>query len=189
MEYYSPLRYPGGKGKTADFFTRLFEHNNLVGGTYVEPYVGGGSVALHLLFNNIADRIVINDGDRSLYAFWYSILNHTDEFCRLINDTNINIENWLIQRDIQKVKNETDLLTLGFSTFFLNRTNRSGIIKAGVIGGINQNGNYLIDARFNKKKLISRIERIAQLSNHIEIHNFDAIELVQRQRDILTEKY
>ena len=95
MEYYSPLRYPGGKGKTADFFTRLFEHNNLVGGTYVEPYVGGGSVALHLLFNNIADRIVINDGDRSLYASLYSSLNHTDELCRLHNDNNINNDNLL----------------------------------------------------------------------------------------------
>ena len=185
MEYYSPLRYPGGKGKTADFFMRLFEHNDIVGGTYVEPYVGGGSVALHLLFNNIVDRIVINDKDRSLYAFWYSILNHTDDFCRLIHDTCINIDNWCVQREIQKVKEDVDLITLGFSTFFLNRTNRSGIIKAGVIGGINQTGNYLIDARFNKHKLISRIERIAQLSNHIELHNLDAIELVQQQRDTL----
>lgn len=177
-KFYSPLRYPGGKGKISTFFSELFEANNLVGGTYVEPYVGGGSIALFLLMNDIVRRIVINDKDRSLFAFWHSIKNHPDELCKLIHDTPITMDVWYEQRNIQRSKDQVDLLTLGFSTFFLNRTNRSGIIKGGVIGGLNQTGNYLIDARYKKEHLISRINDIADYVDRIELYNLDAVELV-----------
>lgn len=185
MKFNSPLRYPGGKGKTADFFAELFRSNNLVGGTYVEPYVGGGSVALHLLFEGLVDKIVINDKDRSLYAFWYSALYFTDELCHLIKETPITVDNWRIQKEIQSSKEDVDLLTLGFSTFYLNRTNRSGIIKGGIIGGINQMGNYGIDARYNKENLIKRIQKIAQYTNQIKLFNLDAVQLVKEQKQIL----
>lgn len=187
MAFISPLRYPGGKGKTSNFFARLFQDNNLEGGIYVEPYVGGGSVALHLLFEGLADRIVINDKDRSLYAFWHSVLYSTEELCKLIIDTPVSVENWRNQKEIQNFKEEIDLLTLGFSTFYLNRTNRSGIIKGGIIGGFQQMGNFGIDARFNKTNLIERIKRIAQYENRIELHNLDAIRLVREQKEILPE--
>ena len=66
-------------------------------------------------------------------------------------------------------------MELGFSAFFLNRTNRSGIIsKAGPIGGLNQNGNYSIDVRFNKEDLIRRIRKIAEYKNKIHLYNQDA---------------
>lgn len=102
MMRYSPLRYPGGKGKISSFFSELFVANNLIGGTYIEPYVGGGSIALSLLINGVANQIIINDKDRSLFAFWYSILNYTDEFCQLIENTPITIDTWYEQREIQK---------------------------------------------------------------------------------------
>lgn len=177
-KFYSPLRYPGGKGKISTFFSEFFEANNLVGGTYVEPYVGGGSIALFLLMNDIVRRIVINDKDRSLFAFWHSVKKHPDELCKLIHDTPITMDVWYEQRNIQRSKDQVDLLTLGFSTFFLNRTNRSGIIKGGVIGGLNQTGNYLIDARYKKEHLISRINDIADYVDRIELYNLDAVELV-----------
>jgi len=185
MEYYSPLRYPGGKGKVADFFKHVFKDNFLYDGTYVEPYAGGASVALSLLFNEYASQIVINDIDKSLYAFWYSVLNNTEALCRLINDTPVNIQTWELQKSIQTNKERFDLLELGFSTFFLNRTNRSGIISAGVIGGRQQTSKWKIDARFNKPYLIRRIERIADYKHRIELYNQDAIELVKTLRNIL----
>lgn len=178
MMRYSPLRYPGGKGKISSFFSELFVANNLIGGTYIEPYVGGGSIALSLLINGVANQIIINDKDRSLFAFWYSILNYTDEFCQLIENTPITIDTWYEQREIQKNKTNAELLSLGFSTFFLNRTNRSGIIKGGVIGGLNQTGNYLIDARYNSDDLKKRIKLIALYKDKIELHNLDAVELI-----------
>ena len=65
MEFLSPLRYPGGKAKVADFVQCLIKENALLDGTYVEPYVGGGSVALSLLFNEYVSDIHINDKDIS----------------------------------------------------------------------------------------------------------------------------
>lgn len=107
---------------------RLFEANDLLDGTYIEPYAGGASVALTLLFSEYASRIKINDIDRSIFAFWHSVLNETEELCRLITDTPVNMDMWQVQRDVQARKLDAELLELGFSTFFLNRTNRSGIL-------------------------------------------------------------
>ena len=177
--YISPLRYPGGKLKVVEFIKQLFEINNLCGGTYIEPYAGGASVALSLLFSDYSHTIHINDIDRSIYAFWYSVLYETDALCRRINDTTVNMEVWERQRIVQNNKINENLLELGFSTFFLNRTNRSGILSAGVIGGKNQDGKYKMDARYNKKDLIGRIEKIAKYRSRIVITNLDAKQLIE----------
>ncbi len=177
--YYSPLRYPGGKGKLAGLIYSVFERNELVGGHYVEPYAGGASVALALLFNGYASRIIINDYDRSIYAFWHCVLNKTEELCQLISETEISPGEWYQQRGVQERKETAGLLELGFSTFFLNRTSRSGIIlKAGMIGGKKQDGEYKIDARFNKEDLIDRIRQIAKYKRFISVYNQDAIVLI-----------
>ena len=155
---YSPLRYPGGKTKIAPLVSAIMEKAEIKNGIYIEPFAGGGGVALSLLLSNKVKHIVINDMDITIYAFWYSILNHTDEFIDLIKKTQVSIEEWHNQKEVFLNKDSSNLLELGFATFFLNRTNRSGILKAGPIGGYNQTGNYLIDARFNKQNLIKRIE-------------------------------
>jgi DNA adenine methylase len=179
MKFYSPLRYPGGKNKLAKFVALICEKNNIAG-HYVEPYAGGASVALFLLFNNYVKEITINDVDRSIYAFWHSILNRNEEFCDLIRKTKINIENWKRLREIQKNKGKVSLFDLGFSTFFLNRTNVSGIIDGGVIGGLKQEGDYKMNCRFNKNELTSRIQRIAKYKRKIHLYNIDAMKLVKK---------
>lgn len=188
QKFYSPLRYPGGKGKISPFFAQLFEENNLLGGTYIEPYVGGGSVALYLLMNNIVDDIIINDKDKSLYSFWFSILNYTDEFCQMIENTPVTLQTWNLQKEIQKNKDNEGLLTLGFSTFFLNRTNRSGIIKGGAIGGKKQDGKYLLNARYNKVALIERIKSISNFKDKIKLYNMDAVDLISTLIPTLNER-
>jgi len=186
--FYSPLRYPGGKGKLAEFVKIIFKRNDLLEGYYIEPYAGGASIALSLLFSGYASKIIINDFDKSIFSFWHSVINETDELCKLINDSPINVDVWRQQKEIQKQKEEASLLQLGFSTFFLNRTNRSGIITAGVIGGNDQLGNYKIDARFNKKDLISRIQQIGKRADSILLYNLDAIELIRNISSELPEK-
>ena len=181
-KYVSPLRYPGGKLKVVDYVKQLMEVNDLRGGTYIEPYAGGASVALSLLYSKHAARIKINDIDRSIYAFWYCVLNETDALCRMISDTPVTMDVWQAQHELQKHKDEVDLLELGFSTFFLNRTNRSGILNGGVIGGKNQNGNFKMDARFNKKDLIGRIEHVAGYADLIELTSMDAVSLIKRYK-------
>jgi len=178
MRYYSPLRYPGGKRKISGYFKDIFKKNALYDAVYVEPYAGGAAVGLSLLFDEYVSKIIINDVDKSIFAFWYSIINNTDKFCIMIKETPINIKEWKKQKEIQK-KGSSNLLRLGFSTFFLNRTNISGIINGGVIGGIEQKGKWKIDARFNKEDLIRRIKRIALYNDRIKVYNKDAKELVR----------
>lgn len=178
MLYPSPLRFPGGKRKIAEFISDCIVLNGVQGGTYIEPFVGGGNVALFLLLKEVVNNIVINDLDRSIYAFWHSVLFDTDNLCGLIEDTPITMDEWHIQKEIQTKKAGMNLLDLGFSTFFLNRTNRSGILNGGVIGGKQQNGVWKMDARFRKDSLIKRIEKIAGYKNRIELYNLDAMELI-----------
>lgn len=182
MKYYSPLRYPGGKLKVASYVKRLLEVNDMCGGTYLEPYAGGASVALYLLLNQYVKKIRINDIDDSIYAFWYSLLNDTDALCRMISDTPVTMDVWTRQHEMQKHKENVGLLELAFSTFFLNRTNRSGILKGGVIGGKNQTGKYRMDVRFNKRDLIERIKSIAEYRNRIELTRMDAVTLLKRYK-------
>jgi DNA adenine methylase len=169
---YSPLRYPGGKGLLSDFLTDLIKLNNLQGGVYYELYAGGAGAALKLLFDGVVRKIVINDADYRIYCFWYSVLYDTKRFIALLEQSNVNIEEWQRQKEIYQNAQHESVLDVGFATFFLNRTNRSGILhKAGPIGGKNQDGNYLIGARFNKCDLKNRILFIADKVSSIELHN------------------
>lgn len=181
---YSPLRYPGGKSRLTEFFTTVIRLNNLQGGTYIEPFSGGAAIALFLAIEGYMDKVVINDFDRSIYAFWYSVLNFTDSFVDRIRYTDITIDEWKKQKKVQSNKRIASLLDLGFSTFFLNRTNHSGVLKAGVIGGLSQNGLYKIDARYNKEQLIERIQQIAAHKKHFILHNDNAIDLLHKYKHL-----
>ncbi|WP_257216167.1 DNA adenine methylase [Lysinibacillus sphaericus] len=174
----SPLRYPGGKYKIFPFVRELIKVNKC--STYIEPFTGGSAVSLALLLEGTVKKIIINDYDYSIYCFWYSVLNHTEEFINLIKKTNIDLDEWYKQKEVRNDINNKTKLEIGFSTFFLNRTNRSGIIdKAGPIGGKNQEGNYLLDCRFNKTRLIEKINEIAKYRNFIYLYNLDAMDFIE----------
>lgn len=177
--FYSPLRYPGGKNKLAKFIEQVCIDNN-VNGHYVEPYAGGASVALHLLLEEKVRKITINDLDHSIYAFWWSVLNRTSKLCNLIESSNITMENWKKMKQVQKNKKSATLLEVGFSTLFLNRTNYSGIINAGVIGGQKQRGKYKINCRFNKQDIIEKIKKIAEYKDRIKLYRLDALDLIKK---------
>lgn len=174
MANYSPLRYPGGKGKLAPYVEAILLLNGLEGAHYAEPFAGGGAVALSLLFSERVKQIHINDLDWSVYAFWKAATDHTDDLIAKIIETEVTVENWRQQREIKKDITNRDVVEVGFSTFFLNRTNRSGILNGGLIGGVLQEGEWKIDCRFNKEELIARIKRIGMYRSRINITNLDA---------------
>lgn len=176
--FSTPLRYPGGKGKFAHFVKQIFETNDLLDGHYAEPYAGGAGVALELLFHEYASNIHINDYDPAVHAFWVSAVGDTDELCRLIADTDVNMDNWHKYKAIMDHSGEASTLDLAMATFFLNRTNRSGILKAGVIGGKSQLGKWKLDVRFNKQDLIRRIDLIGRYKNRIKVYNLDATDFL-----------
>jgi len=173
-KYKTPLRYPGGKQKIAPFIIEILEENDLVGGQYVEPYAGGAGVAIELLLRDVISHIHLNDSCPGVFSFWHSILNKTEEFCRRISRVPLHIDEWKKQREIFINSKNADRLDLGFATFYLNRCNRSGILSGGVIGGLNQNGKWKMDARFPRNELIRRIEAIAEKKRYIHLKNGDA---------------
>ncbi len=176
----SPLRYPGGKSCLYELTSMILRLNRLERGHYAEPYAGGCGLALTLLFEGHASEIHLNDLDRSIWAFWNSVLNETDALVDKIKSTPVTIEEWHCQRDIYLNQDKHDDFSLGFSTFFLNRTNRSGIIKgAGVIGGLSQTGNYKIDCRFNREDLSKRIRRISKYKSRIHLSKLDALNFMK----------
>jgi DNA adenine methylase len=172
--FTSPLRYPGGKSILADFFKLVIRKNKLLDGHYAEVYAGGAGLAWPLLFGEYVQRVYINDLNKSVYAFWSAALYHTEEFCRLVHNTPVTIEEWRRQRAIQLEPSKHTQMELAFSTFFLNRTNRSGIISGGVIGGKAQSGKWRLDARFNKDDLTTRIQRLARYADRVSLYNLDA---------------
>lgn len=182
LRNYTPLRYPGGKGKLAAYLKAIVKANGLMDGEYVEPYAGGAAIALELLFHEYVERVHINDVSAPVYAFWHSVLTRTDEFCRLVMDTPRSVEQWDVQKGILRRGADGDDLRLGFAFFYLNRTNRSGIVNAGIIGGRAQTGPWKIDARYNAQELVARIQAIARLSDRINLTNEDAVAFLQAGR-------
>ncbi|RJP21566.1 MAG: DNA adenine methylase [Candidatus Abyssobacteria bacterium SURF_5] len=174
MRYYTPLRYPGGKGKLADFIKLIIRGNGLLDRHYAEPYAGGAAVALSLLFDEYVSEIHINDIDETLHAFWHSVLYETRDLCTLISKTPVTLKEWHCQKNVQENPKGHSKLEIGFSTFFLNRTNRSGIITGGVIGGKKQEGKWKIGARYNKSQLIHRVQKIGKYKDRIHLYNLDA---------------
>lgn len=185
-DFYSPLRYPGGKGKVVNSIKKIIDANNLKGLEYAEPFAGGASVALSLLLDGYSQNIYINDKDRAIYAFWYSIINHKDEFVDKILSIPINMDSWFEQKQIFE-QHDSKLFELGFATFFLNRTNRSGILKAGVIGGKNQSGKYSISERFHKENLTKRIELIHKVKDKIYLFNLDVIDFISEVSNVMKQ--
>jgi DNA adenine methylase len=178
--YVSPLRYPGGKGKIANYLKLLFLESGLVGSEYVEVYAGGASVALSLLFEEYASRVHINDLNRSVATFWKVVLENPDALCRRIRSASASMTQWRRQQAVQHAS-DPDEIDLAFSTFFLNRTARSGIIGGGIIGGKNQTGPWKLDARYNRDELARRIERISRFSNRIVLTQLDAAEYLRTE--------
>ncbi|HEX3093178.1 MAG TPA: DNA adenine methylase [Candidatus Angelobacter sp.] len=176
MTHFSPLRYPGGKQILGSVLAKIITENALEGSVYAESYAGGAGAALSLLYWEYVSKLYLNDADPCIYAVWRSVLDHTEDFCKRVRDIALSIDEWKRQKSIYANHADHNTLDVGFATFYLNRTNRSGIIKnGGPIGGYDQTGPWKIDARFGRKALIERIERIALYRERIAFTAFDAI--------------
>lgn len=161
-----------------DLTASVLRMNALQCGLYAEPYAGGCGLALSLLYGGHVAEICINDLDRGIWSFWASVLEQTDDFVSKIERTPVTIEEWHRQRAAIAAP-ETPRLELGFATFFLNRTNRSGVIKGGgVIGGLDQTGNYKLDCRFNTEELVRRLRRVSRYRDRIHLTNLDALDFL-----------
>lgn len=175
----SPLRYPGGKAALANLFGELIARLGIESARYIEPYAGGAGAGIALLKQDVVQELVINDIDPAVYSFWLAVTRQPQEFAAKISDTPLNVEEWRRQKQIYREADESDPLALGFAFFYLNRTNRSGILNAGPIGGVRQDGNYKIDARFNRDQLAERVAAIGTLAPRITVLTRDGMSIVR----------
>lgn len=169
----SPLRYPGGKTQLAPLVSSLLTHNDLHGGHYAEPFAGGAGIAWRLLFAGQASEVWLNDIDPAVYAFWNAVVHHSEEMVERVQNAVITMDEWQHQRTVFKDPSSKPV-DRAFATFYMNRTNRSGILDGGVIGGNQQAGKYKLDCRFNRTDLARKIQRIARYKDVIHLSNEDA---------------
>ena len=179
MRYLSPLRYPGGKARLAPYLARLISAQTIVPQHYAEPFAGGAGAALHLLHDEVVSYVHLG-----IAAFWRSSLDFPDHFCHKIRTVPLSIEEWQRQAEVYADPIGRDDFELGFATFYLNRTNRSGILHAGPIGGFEQVGKWKIDARFNRESLSARIQAIADMRHRIFVTEYDALDFLGSLQDL-----
>lgn len=183
MRYVSPLRYPGGKAKFAPYFTRLIRAQRATITQYAEPFAGGAGAALHLLVDRVVEKIHINDINPGIAAFWRSVFHHGEALACKVETATVNLDAWHQAREVYRNPLDVDDLELGFATFFLNRTNRSGILNARPIGGLQQTGRWLIDARYNAPELAKRIRHLNTFSTKVYVSQLDALDFIETLED------
>lgn len=186
--FVSPLRYPGGKGRLGPWLAELIKANQLTGGCYAELYAGGAGAALYLLLNDHVNRIVINDADPVVHAFWHAVVHDSKTLIKLIRKYPPTMKTREFARSILDAPEDYSITEVGFATFFLNRTSRSGILKGGVIGGKAQAGDYKLDARYNRDDLVARIKAVAAKKDQITVCGIDALDLLERICSEVPEK-
>lgn len=179
----SPLRYPGGKSLMTNFFVDLFHKNGLQDIVYAEPYAGGAGAAINLLLDGHVNEIVINDANIGIYSFWNALVNESDRFIQTINAVPVTLAEWYKQREVLQ-RSTKPSFELGVATFFMSRTNRSGVIFGGAIGGSTEEkqnkAKYKIDCRFNKQDLIQRLKIISANKRRIKVANEDALAFLRQ---------
>ncbi len=183
----SPLRYPGGKASLSRYIADVLESNLLTSCTFYEPYVGGGSISLELLERGSITKAVWLEKDPLVFAFWHCLLHQGYELYDEIESLDITIEKWkslLSFRDVREPPEcDEELLNLGVAGLFFNRTNFSGILKAGPIGGRSQLSDYSLDCRFKKDRMLGLIKYLYEkYSGHIEIYYGDALTFLEARR-------
>lgn len=179
MHHYSPLRYPGGKNSIFQFMASIIRENHLYGIDYAEPFAGGAGLALRLLAEGYVGRIFINDLDHAIYCFWKSLINNNKEMCRWLEHVDVSVPSWKKYKSIHLNQSEYTELEIAKATFFLNRTNVSGVIKGGIIGGFDQQGKYKIDARFNRGDLLKKFRKVGELSKRINLSCLDVLDFIK----------
>jgi DNA adenine methylase len=183
----SPLRYPGGKAELAPFLAGAVRGSPI--DVICEPFAGGAGASLRLLLDEYVDAIVLNDIEPGIAAFWRAVFNCPNDLAERIESTETTIDEWHRQHEIATTKGAVDNFALGFATFYLNRTNRSGILRGRPIGGLGQNGPWKIDARFNRTELARRVRRLGLYRNRVTVLEEDGAEVVRRHLGTRTLVY
>ena len=147
---------------------------------------------MDLLLKDDIEFVYLNDADLGIASFWEAIRTEPERLIDEIMTVEVSVNHWLEVRNRRKelierfnARDEDDPkynFELGFLTFYLNRTNISGIIDGGCVGGMQQSGKYRIDCRFSRDGLASKVSRIAKKASSFAVSCMDGV-------DFLSEKF
>ena len=163
----SPLRYPGGKRRLVPYLAALLTENNLQPGLFAEPYAGGASVSLELLSLDLVKRVVIGDADPMVNAFWETVMTDVDWLCEEVESIALDVATWERMKETRFRARRK----LALACLYLNRTSFNGALhwRAGPIGGKAQESDYDIGCRFPRERLISRLQKCAEMADRIDV--------------------
>ncbi|WP_027365721.1 DNA adenine methylase [Desulfotruncus alcoholivorax] len=191
----SPLRYPGSKAFLVDYIDELLKENYLEGCIFIEPYAGSAIVSLELLRRGTISEAILVERDPLIFCFWKCVFQYTYDLIDRIDKLPVTLETWDNFQDYKKIDiqhenqvNYQQIINLGLAGLFFNRTTFSGILNAGPIGGRSQSSNYKIDCRFNKNKLIKKINKLSELHNCVTIILSDAVQFLKKSKKLLGQK-
>lgn len=181
MKHLSPLRYPGGKASLAGFLADVIDLNELRGCHYFEPYAGGAGAALALLVDGVVAEIFINDADVRIFSFWKAVLEDSHRFVDRVLSVPLTLDEWHHQKGVCGKPATHDSFDVGFSAFYMNRCNRSGVLTgAGPIGGLHQSGKWRLGVRFSRESLAERVIELSKLRDQIHLSCLDSIEFLKK---------
>lgn len=168
------LRYPGSKAKLVPHIMRafpdqllspLFQHQEL---EYIEPFVGGGAVALRVLdaLRGARERTLVRlyDKDPHLVCLWNAIIKSPDELAQMVRDHDAPTTD-----DFYRCKEEDgttiDPIRAGFQKILLHQLGFGGLgwMAGGPLGGRDQSSEYNVACRWNPSRIAHDIKRIHSL--------------------------
>jgi len=164
----------------SDLLGEIRRLNELGDRSIAEPFAGGAGASLSLLFMEETPEIYINDADPAIHDFWWTLVHRPEPFLDLLRSRRVSMTEWRRQRDVYRQRGRVSRLRRGFSAFYLNRCNRSGVImNGGPIGGVKQTGKWKLGARFNKAELARRCEKVAEYRDRVTVSDRDGIKFIE----------
>lgn len=133
---------------------------------------------MFLLFEGVVEQIHINDADPAIAGFWRAATEDSESLIKMVAEEPVTMDAWYHWREVMLGNSPASDLEKGFATLFMNRTNRSGILKGGVIGGKQQAGTYKVGERFMRDELCLRLDRIMAHAERINVYERDAHDLL-----------
>ena len=177
----TPLRYPGGKTWLFEYVKEFLHFHELESKIVVEPYAGSASISVGLLRGNLMKEAYIGEKDPIIVSFWNAVLTRNDELVEYISTLEVTMETWFALKKYLSPTSTTnyDIVEVAGAFLFYNRTNYSGIIKGGPLGGKKQLSPYKLDCRFNKERIIERIRGLKGLYGRLHIVESDGLVFMQ----------
>ncbi len=182
----TPLRFPGGKSWLLEYVKSFLKFHNLKDASVIEPFAGSASISIGLLEDGIIEKAYICESDPLIVSFWLSVLEDNEELVELVKSVNVSIDTWWAFKKYLEPDaiNKFSRIELALAFIFYNRTNYSGIIKAGPLGGKKQRSNYKIGCRFNKEQINKKIRNLRKFSEKLQVFHDDGVEFMKRARSL-----